>query len=146
MLTFLASLMAFSGLFAGTALAYFTKEEQAPGKPYLRLMQYVLLAFILLFFLLFLNWNVVIGAVLSIALFVSAYIFPKLVHPIIYFFLGTALFLTSAAYPFFLIEAVMVFLYGLPTGSLWIVSRRFKWDFSIASAFSFFIPFLLFFL
>ena len=60
--------------------------------------------------------------------------------------LGTALFLTSAAYPFFLIEAVMVFLYGLPTGSLWIVSRRFKWDFSIASAFSFFIPFLLFFL
>ena len=142
MLTFLASLIAFSGLFAGIVLAYFTKEEQAPGKPYFKLMRNILLTLILLFFLLFLDWNVVISAVLSIALFVSVPIFPKLAHPPLYFLLGAVLFLTSSNYPFFLVEAVLVFLYGLPMGSLWISSRKFRWDRSIASAFTFFIPFL----
>ncbi|MBS3126276.1 hypothetical protein J4453_02430 [Candidatus Woesearchaeota archaeon] len=142
MLTFLASLIAFSGLFAGIVLAYFTKEEQAPGKPYFKLMRNILLTLILLFFLLFLDWNVVISAVLSIALFVSASIFPKLAHPPLYFLLGAVLFLTSSNYAFFLVEAVLVFLYGLPMGSLWISSRKFRWDLSIVSAFTFFIPFL----
>ena|SRR3989338_5214445 len=139
----LASLLAFSGIFAGILLAYFTKEEQQAGRPYFALMQDILLAMILFFFLFSLGWNIPATSILSITLLAILYSFPWLVNPLLYFFLGFMLLLLSPSSPFFITESVLVFLYGMPTGSLWIYTRKWKWDLSIAYHFSFFIPFII---
>ena len=53
----LASALAFSGLFAGMAIAYFAKEELWGGKRYFLLMQKILIIIIFAIFLNYLQLN-----------------------------------------------------------------------------------------
>lgn len=113
----LASTVAFLGLFAGTALAYFTKEELEEGKKYFLLMQKIILIIIFAIFLNYFNLNVYLKFFLYlVAILVVAFI--ELSHYVVYFLFLPVLLVTSKNAQIFAIEASLVFAYGLPTGSL----------------------------
>lgn len=118
----LASALAFSGLFAGMAIAYFAKEELESGKKYLLLMQKALLVII---FAIFLNY-LQINTYLKFALYLAAILvvaFIEISHYIVYFLFLPVLVLSSRNMLVFSIQASLVFAYGLPTGSLLLYER-----------------------
>lgn len=112
-LTILA--IAFSGVLAGVKLASHTKEELTHGRKYFILLQKALILTILS--VTAANQDIpwqVRAAQLPVALYLIAAPHNRLT----YSFLGIALFLNSTNTQSELITATLMFLYGLPTGSL----------------------------
>lgn len=114
----LATLITFSGLFVGLILAIIAKEELKPGKPYLILLQNLVFSLII-FFLLFFN-NLAIWLAILMALLTFIFLLKSKINPIAtYLFL--ALIFNAALRSLlkvFVLEAALIFIYGIPTGSL----------------------------
>ena len=118
---FLTSLTIFSALFAGMVLALSAKEELKPGKKYFILLQgVVLLSVIASFFAFYINiYLVYFIAVLLIFLLYFNYAKFKEIRPYaVYPVLAIIFYLSSKKLSLFVIESSLMFLYGLPTGSL----------------------------
>ncbi len=118
---FLTSLTIFSALFAGMALALSAKEEIRPGKKYFILLQgVVLLSVIASFFAFYINiYLVYFIAVLLIFLLYFNYTRFKEIKPyVIYPALAIIFYLSSKKPSLFVVESSLMFLYGLPTGTL----------------------------
>jgi len=116
----LAAVIAYLGLFSGFILALIAKEELKEAKKYLIFFQKITLLFIFIFLLVFIKLNYLV--VLLIIIFVMIYFlkgrkeFNEL--PYIYIILSAIFYLSSRKLNLFVIESSLVFLYGLPTGSL----------------------------
>ena len=118
----LASAVAFLGIFAGMAIAYFAKEELGSGKRYFLLMQKILIIIIFAIFLNYLQLNTYLKFTLYLAaILVVAFI--EISHYIVYFLFVPVLVFSSRNMPVFSIQASLVFAYGLPTGSLLLYER-----------------------
>ena len=119
---FLAALIAFTGIIAGVFLAFFTKEEMKPGKRYFELLQKALLAVIAAVFLYYSGMQLVfrIAAYSVVILFLALSKNPGngIAGSIIYGILGLVLYLGRLNQKSFFIISSLIFLYGLPTGSL----------------------------
>jgi len=107
MVNVLVLILSFLGLLAGVIVSHFTKEELKPGKKYFRLLEKVLLlaiSFIIIFYagdyFLFLIFGLLAGL-----------IFRK-----VYFYFGLALPLASET--FLVLLSSLVFVFGLPHGTL----------------------------
>lgn len=114
---FLAFIFSILGLFAGMLLGYIAKEELNPGKKYLVLMQNVILiiAAILVLYSFQLNIFLFIFIGLIITL-IFIYARPKtIIGYIILIFLVLLIFEKTNL---FLLTTSLLFLYGLPSGSL----------------------------
>ena len=109
----LVVVIAFLGVVVGYILSKFTKEEIKPGRKYFIWLKKIIL-FILAIALLYNVWGdywVLIGWV------VFGFIVAFLIN--LYFFLGLALFSSfSISNDFVLLVAALVFMFGLPFGSL----------------------------
>ena len=147
----LATLITFSGIFVGFILAIITKEELEPGKGYFVLLQNLTFSLII-FFLLFFN-NLVIWLAILIALLTFIFLLKSKINSIaIYIFLA---FIFNAALrnllSMFVLEASLIFIYGIPTGSLLtykLKNKKLKTIKNILIKYGVFIPIaiLLFFL
>lgn len=128
MLTYiLTTVFVFSGVYVGALLAFISPEELKPGKNYFKAFENTLLVFILLILLYAYNANlfvlIFLGVVLSIFLYYTCESTP--VNQIAYFLLGIALYFSARSVDLFIMISTMIFLYGLPLGSMY-VARRLK--------------------
>ena len=123
----LTTVLAFSGVYVGALLALMAKEELKPGRAYLKAFENTLLVFIFLILLYSYDANIIViillGIVASVFLYLTTNKTP--VNQIAYFLLGIALYFSTKSTDLFIMTATMIFLYGLPIGSIY-VSRRLK--------------------
>jgi hypothetical protein len=128
MLTYiLTTVFVFSGVYVGALLAFISPEELKPGKNYFKAFENTLLVFIILILLYAYDANIFVliflGVVLSIFLYYTCENTP--VNQIAYFLLGIAFYFAAKSVDLFIIISTMIFLYGLPLGSMY-VARRLK--------------------
>jgi hypothetical protein len=101
----LTAVVSYLGLFVGFILAMMAKEEMKDGRRYF------------VFLLVFIRLNYIL--VLLILVFIVVYLLKRkneLVY--IYMILGVIFYLSSKTLNLFVIESSLIFLYGIPTGSL----------------------------
>ncbi|MBI2651333.1 hypothetical protein HYX01_02590 [Candidatus Woesearchaeota archaeon] len=116
---FLASIASYSGLLLGIILIKLAPEEQNPGKRYFILLQKIILLAALIFLLAFYKVELIISAIIILAaiLLLNKKIIPEKTG-FAYIFLGTIFYLSSKIFDLFVIEASLIFLFGVPTSSL----------------------------
>lgn len=112
----LTAVIVYLGLPAGMIIGRLAEEELKPGKKYITFVQDILLAAVVLAFLYYAVANLVAAALIAIAVFCVMYFFRRIRSYIIYPILGL-LFYFSADIGFLLLSS-LIFLYGIPTGSL----------------------------
>ena len=119
-------IIAFSGFPIGMLLAKISPEEMKTGQKYFNLIKSFLIAFTLFFFLQYYQINIIIVIVASIIIFllnlylrINVFIFYALFALILYF--------TQSNMFYFAIISSLIFLFGLPSGSLKIkLVKKFK--------------------
>jgi len=112
----LISLISFSGLFAGMLLAFAAKEELNLGKKYFLLLQKLTLLLILIFLVNFFDIKLYLRIIIYV-LFIFLMTF-NLKSQLIYPAIAVVFFLSSKNPDLFVINSILIFFYGFPTGSL----------------------------
>jgi hypothetical protein len=128
MITYIVTaLFVFCGVYVGALLAFIAPEELKPGRGYFRALMNALLVFVLLVLLYNYGANLFVLILLGVAATVFLYFTSETspVNQVAYFLLGVAFFFSTATMDLFIITASMIFLYGLPLGSLY-VARKMK--------------------
>lgn len=117
---FLASIISFLGLLVGIILIKLAPEEQKPGKKYFILIKKIILFLIIALFFIYLKINLIIlFFLLIITLIMLANKKITLESSLlVYLMLGVFFSLSSKIFNLFIIESVLIFLYGIPTASL----------------------------
>jgi hypothetical protein len=119
---FLASIIAYLGLLIGLILIRLAPEEQRPGKKYFILLKKILFFLILVFLLFFYKINTILS--LALLIIVIVLMLNKKINlrksAFVYFLLGTIFYLSyfSEIIDLFVMESVLIFLYGIPDASL----------------------------
>ena len=143
---FLASILIYLGLLLGIILIKLAPEEQKPGKKYFVLLKKTLFFFILASLLFFYKVNIALSLILLISLIVL--ILHKKINldksALVYLFLGVAFYLSSKIFNLFVIESVLIFLYGIPTASLTLKKTNY-YDIFVKNLW-FFVPAILLYL
>ena len=117
----LAALVAFSGLFVGATLAFFTQEELPVGRRYFPWMQKLLLIAIVSVVLHALHVQLLYRIVAYAALLL---LLLRTAVPNLYPFLGFLFFFSGVTQPILYLVSVLIFLYGFPTGSLLVAEPK----------------------
>lgn len=125
----LAAVVVFMGIVSGIILAFIAKEELKQGKRYFVLMRNLLLALIVVFLLYFYYINKYLILIISVLLFLSLSKINLKKDYIVYWLTGIVLLLVSKNKDFLLIESILIFLYGLPAGTLF--AMRFIKDWKV---------------
>lgn len=116
----LAAIISYLGLFVGFILAITAKEELKAGRKYFIFLQKIILLLIFVFLLIFVKLNYLL--VLLILVFIVIYISKRKKEfnelPYIYIILSIIFYISSKELNLFVIESSLIFLYGLPTGTL----------------------------
>lgn len=112
----LASLVAFSGLWAGAILAFISPEEMKPGKRYFRIMAKAVFILIVLAMALFFGTEKAFFSIIFILLSILFVIYAH--ERYIYPLLGVFFYIASKDPVYFPVIAGMIFILGLPRGSL----------------------------
>ena len=118
----LTAAISYIGLFVGFILAMIAEEEIKPGKKYLIYLQKIILLLIFIFLVTYINLNYTL-AILILA-FIIIHIIKKSYKkefneiPYTYIILAIIFYLSSKNPNLFVIESSLIFLYGLPAGSL----------------------------
>lgn len=116
----LLSLVSYIGLFCGALLVFIAPEEQKPGVKYFLLMQKI---FLILIIILLLYKFSIINLFLAIVLFLFA-ISKRINNYFVYVLFAPLLYLSLPNKTYSLIIASLIFLYGLPTGSLIVKTKN----------------------
>ncbi|MBU0616002.1 MAG: hypothetical protein KJ601_07990 [Nanoarchaeota archaeon] len=115
---FLAVLIAFLGIVAGLIIALMTKEELKPGKKYFLLMRKTLLLAMVVLMVIFLydRWIYLLITATAFIIVIVAKQFKlsnSAYNLLTYLLFGLVLFYASLETELFVIESVLVFIYGL---------------------------------
>ena len=115
----LVPIIAFLGFPIGLFLSFVSPEEMKPGKKYFKLLQNLLLVFILFFVFDYYTIPLAISIILTVAVFLGVFYWQnKHKSIILYLILAVLLYLSSKDTSLFAIESSLIFMYGLPAGSL----------------------------
>ena len=118
----LTALICYIGLFVGFFLAIIAKEELKAGKKYFLFLQKIILLLIFVFLLVFIKLNYILVLLILglIVVYVAKNYFKDKIDDVFYFYiiLSIIFYLSSKELNLFIIESSLIFLYGLPTGSL----------------------------
>ena len=142
----LASIISYLGLLAGVMLVKMAPEEQKPGRKYFILIKKIIFFLAMAFLLAYYRINLALSllALLFVGIIVASRKLEK--SEFAYFFLGIAFFLSGKITGLFAIESVLVFLYGIPAGSLiFNIKKKNYRDIFLKNAL-FFAPVILLFL
>ena len=116
----LASIVSYLGLLLGIILIKLAPEEQKPGKKYFILFKKILLFLIIAIFFVYIKINTVILIFLLIILLL--FLINKKITlestVLTYLLFGVLFSLSFRIQNLFIIESVLIFLYGIPTASL----------------------------
>ena len=122
----IAAVIAFSGVIAGAVLALLTKEEMPTAKKYFPLLQKVLIISTVVVFLNYFK----IGLIIKIVVY-ALLIFTVLRAKTLNFYpvLAVLFFLLGQSSQSLFLISIMVFLYGFPTGSMYVINNKIrKWQ------------------
>ncbi|MBU90355.1 hypothetical protein CMO94_02335 [Candidatus Woesearchaeota archaeon] len=140
---FLASIIAYLGLLFGVILIKLAPEEQKPGKKYFILLKKILFLFIIAFLSFYYKINFIFLILLLI--FIIVLMLNKKLNldksALVYLLLGIIFYLSSKIPDLFVIESVLIFLYGVPNASL-IFKRKNYYEVFVKNLW-FFIPVIL---
>ena len=143
---FLASIIAYLGLLLGVILIKFAPEEQKPGKKYFILLKKISFFLIIVSFLFFYKVNIILTTILLV--FVIVLMLNNKLNlsksSLVYFFLGIIFYLSSKITDLFVMESVLIFLYGIPVASL-SLKRKNYFDVCLKNLW-FFVPVILLYL
>lgn len=143
---FLAAIVAYLGLLLGIFLIKIAPEEQKPGKKYFIFLKKAIFLLILVFYLFFYNFNPALSVILLV--FTLILMLNKKLKlektGITYFFFGLVFYLSSRVLNLFIIETVLIFLYGMAVSSLTLKKKNYSEIFF--KNLWFFIPVLLYFI
>lgn len=118
---FLASAVSYLGLACGAALAFIAPEELSQGRYYLLWLKRALFVAI---FVAFIYYSPSKNLLFSVLLLALAALFVRYSDGhVFYIILGLLFYLSSSGSRFFLTIASMIFLFGLPTGTLFAGKR-----------------------
>lgn len=116
----LSALVVYLSLVVGFILAIIAKEELKAGKKYFLFLQKIILLLIFIFLLIYIDLNYVL--VLLILAFIAVHLLKTKKEsdklPYLYIILAVIFYLSSKNRNLFVIESSLMFLYGLPTGTL----------------------------
>jgi hypothetical protein len=116
MMFLLLLLLVFLGLFIGLAVGSLAEEELKPGLPYFEWLRRILfIAIVAVFFIMNPSWLLI----LIVALIMIAFSFSREREAFYYSALSIVLYLTWV-YNGFHIIAPLIFLYGFPTGTIYL--------------------------
>ena len=142
---FLASVIAFSGLFMGLLLAHIAKEELKQGKKYFVILQKIILILIMIF--LNTKYYILIIASILLIFILKNYLKKQIPEiPLYYLIFGIIFFFASRNPAILAIQSSLVFLYGLPTGTLYYKRKLTMSIMEILKNTTFFIPIIALFL
>ena len=116
----LAVIISYLGLFIGFFLALIAKEEIKPGKKNLILIKKIILLLIFVFLIVNTKLNYQIIILFLVFAILQIYRTKKEFNelPYTYIILAIIFYMASKNTTLFVIESSLIFLYGLPTGSL----------------------------
>ena len=123
MLTYVLTLICvFLGVYVGALLAFIAPEELKPGRNYFRAFENTLLVFIILILLYAYGAHLAVLILLGIALSIFLYYTTStiLVNQVAYLLLGIVFYFSLKTTDLFITISAMIFLYGLPLGSLYV--------------------------
>lgn len=128
MMTYLVVLIvSFLGVYAGAILGFLAPKELKPGKNYFVGMMNTILVFAVVLLLYAYGAPLLLLALLGILLAVCLYMMTEStpINQIAFFLLGIALYFSTKSTDLFVGIAILIFLYGMPMGSLY-VARHIK--------------------
>ena len=137
----IASVIAYSGIAAGMMLIFMGPEEKKDGKRYFVIMQMaiiVLVSFFLLYFSRLRISYLLTAAALLLTSFLRVKDEIKKQH-LVYMLLGIAFYMSSENIKLCLTESSLIFIYGMPTGSLICNSKKKLKSIGMVLAYSHFI-------
>ncbi len=115
----LAPIIAFFGFPVGVFFSFTNPEEMKPGKKYFHLLQNIFVVLVLFLVLELYNLNIIFSAITTSIVFILLFYWKNKYKSIItYFALAILLALSSKNQNIFAIQAALITLYGIPTGSL----------------------------
>ncbi|MEK6876849.1 MAG: hypothetical protein AABX63_05510 [Nanoarchaeota archaeon] len=145
---FLASITAYLGLLVGTILIRMAPEEQKPGRKYFILLEKILFLAILALPLYYFKINIILSLVLLS--FVAALMLGNKIKLnksyLVYFLFGFFFYLGSRFIDLFVIEAVLIFLYGIPNASLSLSLKNKNYNDVLIKNLTFFVPIAILYL
>jgi|TARA_B100001964_G_C14209422_1_gene589760 hypothetical protein len=140
---FLASIIAYLGLIVGIILIKLAPEEQKPGKKYFILIKKIIFLLVMAFYLFFYRFNPTLSVIfLAITFVLMMNKKLKLEKTgLTYFLFGIVFYASSKIPDLFVMESVLIFLYGIPAASLILKKKNYYGIF--LKNFWFFIPVIL---
>lgn len=115
----LSAIICILGIVFGVLLGIIAKEELKDGRKWFLLMQGVIFVFILFFIFKFYMLNIIYIILISVfVLLVMFFVTDIRREIIVYSICAIVFYLSIQNTNLFLIESSLIFLYGLPTGSL----------------------------
>ena len=139
---FLVSIITYLGLLIGIILIKLAPEEQKPGKKYFILLKKILFFVIIVFLLFSYKINIILTTILLF--FTIILLLNKKINlensSRVYFFLGIIFYLSSKVFNLFVIESVLIFLFGIPTSSLIIKLKKRNYKNILIKNLWFFVP------
>lgn len=142
---FLASIISYLGLLLGIILIKLAPEEQKPGKKYFILLKKILFFIILVTLLFFYKINIILTTIFLF--FIIILILNKKIKleksAFVYFLLGAIFYLSSKIFNLFILETVLISLYGAVNSSILLnLKKRNYYDILIKNLW-FFVPIVL---
>jgi hypothetical protein len=143
---FLASIIAYLGLLLGVILIKLAPEEQKPGKRYFIILKKTIFLLVLIFYLFFYRFNPTLSIILLAITFILM-LNKKLKlekTSLTYFFFGAVFYASSKIPDLFVIESILIFLYGIPASSLILQLKKKNYKEIFVKNLWFFAPILLY--
>lgn len=121
----LVSLVVFLGVYVGAILAFMVPEEVKPGKKYFRILASALIVIIPVVIFYSYGVDVLLLALLGIFTGICVYFATNIIllNQLTYFSMGVALFFSTKTLDLFALTAVLIFIYGIPIGTLYVAAQ-----------------------
>ena len=145
---FLAAIVSYLGLLVGVLLIKMAPEEQKPGRKYFVFLKagfFFFIASLMLFY----YWANIIFSIALLAFLFILMINKKLnleKSSLVYLFFGFIFYFSSKIFDLFIIESVLIFLYGIPNSSLIIKPGKINYHEIFVKNLWFFVPALILYL
>lgn len=141
---FLASIVVYLGLLLGIILIKLAPEEQRLGKKYFIFLKMFLFFLIISFFLLYYKANIISLVLLA---FILILMLNKKIHleksAFTYALFGIIFYLSNKTFNLFVIESILILLYGIPNASLIFIPRKNNYKEVFIKNLWFFVPVLV---
>ena len=119
-------LIIFLGFPLGILLARISPEEIKTGKRYFKVIQTILLVFILFFLLNYLNLNIIFSLLITLVTFFLLFYWPKEKSFLFYLFLPLIIYFSKNNFNLFALQSSLIFIFGIVTGSLFAQVKKKK--------------------